>query len=107
MTMNQQLSAVADDLRAIFPPCQDQERSPTNILCYFPLSPGKEKTDMECDLCKREPSVSGSLLCATCAEAIQRLVAIERDASVAGEASSDGLPSGARKTTGGAGHRDS
>lgn len=62
---------------------------------------------MECDLCKREPSVSGSLLCATCADAIQRLVAIHRDASVAGEASSDSVRSGAHKTTWGAGHRDS
>jgi hypothetical protein len=35
---------------------------------------------MECDLCKRE-STDGSLLCATCAEAIRRLLAIHEDGS--------------------------
>ncbi len=66
----------------------------------------KEETNMECDLCKREPSVSGSLLCSICAEAIQRLVAIHRDASATGVESSDSVQPGAHKTTWSAGHRD-
>ncbi len=136
MTLNQQPSAVVDDSGAIIPLCisyfavAGQEASltvgvyedgqpdelihhhgqrgfATHFLRYFPRSLGKEKTDMECDLCKREPSVSGSLLCATCAEAIQRLVAIHREASVAGEAASDSVQAGAHKITRGAGHRDS
>lgn len=53
---------------------------------------------MECDLCKQEPAVSGSLLCATCAEAIRRLLAIQGDTSVSGAASSDSLQSGSHNT---------
>jgi hypothetical protein len=34
---------------------------------------------MQCDLCKQESSADGSLLCATCADAIRRLLAIQQD----------------------------
>lgn len=53
---------------------------------------------MECDLCKQEPSVSGSLLCATCAEAIRRLLTIQRETSGSGATSSDSLQSGSHNT---------
>jgi hypothetical protein len=66
---------------------------------------GKEKIAMECDLCKQEPPVSGSLLCATCAEAIRRLLAISQDASARDGVSFD-CKSGAYKTSCGTFVRD-
>ena len=44
---------------------------------------------MHCDLCKHESSVDGSLLCATCSEAIRRLMEIQRNGSGDEKASSD------------------
>lgn len=61
---------------------------------------------MQCDLCKHEPSADGSLLCATCSEAIRRLLAIQRDALGSARTSLDYIQSGAHKTMRGAGVRD-
>ena len=54
---------------------------------------------MKCNLRKREASTEGSLLCTTCAEAIRRLLVIQRDASGTGIAASDLIPADARRMT--------
>jgi hypothetical protein len=59
---------------------------------------------MQCDLC--DSPADGSLLCATCSEAIQRLLAIQRDAIGTASTSSDYVQSNAQETTRGAGVRD-
>ena len=57
---------------------------------------------MECDLCKHESSVDGSLLCAICAEAIRRLLAIYPRFSATAASSSDYTQSGTYKSREGA-----
>lgn len=57
---------------------------------------------MKCDLCKHESSVDGSLLCATCAEAIRRLLAIHPKVSGTATSSSDYTESGTYEGRGGA-----
>ncbi len=62
---------------------------------------------MECDICKHESSVNGSLLCTTCLEAIRRLVAIQPEVSGTAGTSSHCIRSGAHQTARGADVRDS
>ena len=72
---------------------------PEKKIESFPRSSFGKEEAVQCDLCKQESSAYGSLLCATCAEAIWRLLTIQQDVWAHGGVQSDSKQAGSHQTT--------